>query len=236
MDALARLAPVARPLLRDVDNALATLGAPPEHSVWALLRQTGTTPADAVAFFVDLDPNRLRVAGQALRLRALAYDAATVPATVPWEGSAAHQYAVQAVSLGRFLHGDEAETLASRLRATGSYVDSVADWCQHSRDQVARTLAQVLTSSQAVAVRSVPALGRGLGDLMRAADPGGGLARAVTAAADIGAAVLGVAEDAVVAGRNLHRTATPALAELMYQPPAQSDPARDDGTIRLQHW
>ncbi len=114
-------------------------------------------------------------------------------------------------------------------------MDSLADWCERSRDQVARTLAQVLTSSQAVAVRSVPALGRGLTDLLRAAEPGGGLARAVMAAADIGAVLLGVAEDAVVAGRSLHHHAEPALAELAYRAPTQVDQLRLGGTIRLQH-
>jgi hypothetical protein len=235
MDSLARLAPIARPLLRDVDDALATLGAPPEHPVWALLRRMGTTPSDAVSFFADLDPDRLRTAGQALRDQALSYEGATIPAAVPWEGSAAHRYAVQAAGLGRFLQRADAESLAGRLRATASYVDSVADWCQQSRDQVARSLAQVLTSSQAVAVRSVPALGRGLGEVMRATDSGAGLAQAVTAAADIGALLLGVAEDAVVAGRNLHHTAGADLAELAYRTTAESDPVRHDGTIRLQH-
>jgi hypothetical protein len=233
MDALARLAPVARPLLRDVDNALATLGAPADHSVWALLRRMGTTPAEAVDFFAELDPTRLRLAGQALRDRAMSYESVSVPVVVPWEGSAARGYALRADGLDRFLHGEQAETLASRLRATASYVDSVADWNRQSRDRVARTLAQVLTSSQAVAVRAVPALGRGLGEVTRTADPGGGLTQAVTAAADIGAVLLGVAEDAVVAGRNLHHAAGPGLVELAYRSPADSDSLGHDGTIRL---
>jgi len=173
MDALSHLAPVARPLLRDVDNALATLGAPPEHRLWALLRRMGTTPADAIGFFADVDPKRLRDAGQALREQALTYESATIPGAVQWEGSAAHRYAVHAASLGEYLHGEGAETLADRLRATASYVDSVADWFQQSRDLIARALARVLTSRQAVAVRSVSAVGRGLGEALRVADQAG---------------------------------------------------------------
>jgi hypothetical protein len=236
MDALARLAPVARPLLRDVDNALATLGAPAEHRVWGLLRRVGTTPADAVTFFVNVDPDRLRAARVTLRDWAMAYEEATVPVEVPWEGSAAQVYAAAATALRAHLHGGADESMASRLRANASYVDSVADWVQQSRDELARVVARVLTSSQAVTVRSVPSLGRGLAEVMRSDDLGDGLARAVAAAADIGAAVLGVAEDAVVAGRDLHLAAAPALAELSYRPPAQLDPVRHEATIRLQHW
>jgi len=235
MDALARLAPVARPLLHDVDNALATLGAPAEHRVWGLLRRVGTTPADAVTFFVNLDPDRLRAARDALRDWARAYGRATVPTNVPWEGSAAQFYAASATALSRHLHGDADESMASRLGANASYVDSVAEWVQRSRDQVARTLAQVLTSSQAVTVRSVPTLGGRFVDVMGNDGLVGGIAQAVVAAADIGAAVLGVAEDAMVAGRDLSPTAAPALAELSYRPPAQLDPVHHEATIRLQH-
>ncbi len=235
MGALARLAPVARPLLSDVDNALATLGAPAEHRVWGLLRRLGTTPADAVTFFVNLDPDRLRAARDALRNWANAYEGATVPANVAWEGSAAQFYAASATALSRHLHGDPDESMASRIRTNASYVDSVAEWVQRSRDQIARTVAQVLTSSQAVTVRSVPALGRGFVEVMRIDGLGGGLAQAVAAAADIGAAVLDVAEDAIVAGRDLHVNAAPALAELSYRPPAQLNPVHYEATIRLQH-
>lgn len=235
MDPLARLATVARPLLRDVDNALATLGAPAEHRVWGLLRRVGTTPADAVTFFVNLDPDRLRAARDALRDWAMAYEGATVPANVPWEGSAAQVYAASATALSRHLHGDADESMASRLRANASYVDSVAEWVNRSRDQVARTLAQVLTSSQAVTVRSVPTLDRGFVEVMRNHGLGGGLAQAVAAAADIGSAVLGVAEDAMVAGRDLHLAAEPPLAELSYRPPARLGPVHHEAAIRLQH-
>jgi hypothetical protein len=235
MDALARLAPVAWPLLRDVDSALATLGAPADHPVWGLLRRIRTTPADAVGFFADLGPETLRAAAATLLEQATTYDAAAIPLTLPWEGSAADFYTVSATALSRHLRGDETEPLAGRLRAMGSHVDGVADWRQRSRDDMARVVASALTSSQAVTVRSCQALGRGLAEVMRHADSGVELTRAVASAADIGAAVLGVAEDAVVAARNLHQDAAAGHSELTYRAPAQSDPVRYDGTIRLHH-
>ena len=56
IDALARIEPVARGLLREVDDVLVAHAAPAEHPVWALLRRLATTPADAVRFFAGLDP------------------------------------------------------------------------------------------------------------------------------------------------------------------------------------
>jgi hypothetical protein len=230
MDALARLAPVARPLLRQVDNALATLGAPAEHPVWGLLRRVGATPADAVSFFADLEPGRLRGAAERLRTRADGYAEAPVPAQLSgWAGSTAEAYATQAAGLAGHLHTG----LAGQLRTSASYVDAVADWYAASRDELARCLADVLGSSQAVTVRSQP-LGRGLADVVRGGAGGDGLARAVAAAADIGVAVLGVAEDAVARGSDVHRRWASELPELTYRAPAHLEPTRD-ATIRLHH-
>jgi hypothetical protein len=96
----------------------------------------------------------------------------------------------------------------------------------------------VLGSAQAISVRSHPSLGAGLAEAVWDRDaPGGtaaGLARAVLAAADIGVAVLAVAEDAAEAGSALHRRFAPELAELRFSPPAYLEPTRDQ-TIRLRH-
>jgi hypothetical protein len=231
MDALTRLAPVARPLLRQVDNALATLGAPPEHPVWGLLRRVGTTPADAVSFFADLEPARLRAAADQLRARADGYAAAAVPARLlGWEGAAAEVYATQAAGLADHLHTG----LVEQLRTSASYVDAVADWYVGARDQLAHCLADVLGSRQAVTLRSQPALGGGLADVMRDGGTGDALATAVRAAADIAVVVLGVAEDAVARGGDLHRRWAPELSEVTYRAPVHTDPTRA-GTIRLHH-
>jgi hypothetical protein len=221
-------------MLRDVDDALATLGAPPEHAVWGLLRRLRTTPGDAVAFFADLTSDGLRVAASLLGDEATEYAKVRIPGALPWDGSVADFYAVSAAALETHLSAQDAPSMLGSLRATASYVDAVAGWCQFSRDDLARILARALMSSQAVAVRSFPSLGRDLGETMRVADRGA-LALAVTAAADIGAAVLGVAEDAVVAAQALHREAATSLAELPYRAPTYVDPLRHDATIRLHH-
>ena len=238
MDALARLEPVARPLLRQVDEALGTLGAPAEHEVWRLLRQVGATPADAVTGFADLtatmaDPaaGPLRAAAGVLRAQADAYLAAAVPASVPWAGGASEAYLARAASLGAHLHGDRADglaqggrgdSLAGRLAATASYVDEVADWQSRSRDRIARALAAVLASAQTVRLRA-------------RTGPGPGSATEVSAAADIGAYVLAAAAQALQEGRDLHRGWHERLAELPYHASAEVGSGRFEATIRLHH-
>jgi hypothetical protein len=222
MDALARLNPVAAPLLRDVDEALGTLGAPPTHPVWRMLGHVGALPSDVVAFLAEWEPSRLRAAATTLRVQAQAYTNSSIPAEPPWEGETAQRYAVTAAAVREHLAGG-AESMAARLGGLASYVDAVADWQQSLRDEMARTLATVLTSSQAVTLRAARR--------PRAAETDG-LTAAVTAAADIGAAVLGVAQDAAAAGERLARGAG-ALDELPYRPPAQPDPVSYLGPIRL---
>jgi uncharacterized protein YukE len=221
MDALAQLAPVAAPLLRDVDTALLTLGAPATHPVWRALGQVGATPADVVAFVADLEPSRLRAAAEALRAQATAYEQASLPLDAPWEGQTARHYQAVAASVHEHLTGD-GPSLATRLREQASYVDSWAEWQQALRDRLARVLAQAMTSSQAVALRS---------QMARPAEVEG-LPAAVQAAADIAVVLLGVAEDAAVAGRDVIRTAQ-GLDELPYRANVPSDPLAGSGTIRL---
>src|SRR5262249_34315819 len=161
----------------DVDEALATLGAPPSHPVWRLLGRVGATPGDIVGVVADLEPDRQRAAAVALRQQADAYVNASVPTDPPWEGRTSQRYALTAVAVRDHL-GTGPESMAGRLRDLASYVDSVADWQQTARDAVARILAQVITSGQAVTLRA------------QRSRPGdsGGLTAAVVAAADIGAA------------------------------------------------
>jgi hypothetical protein len=221
MDALARLYPVAAALLRDVDEALGTLGAPPSHPVWRLLASVGATPADVAGFVADLEPSRQRAAATALRAHADSYVNASIPTQPPWEGEASQRYAVVAAAIRDHVSG-EPDSMTGRLRALASYVDNVADWQQALRDAIARCLAQAMTSSQAVTLR-----GRGT----RPADPSG-LSAAVIAAADIGAAVLDVARDAAAAGQRLVGGAA-GLDELPYRAPALPDPVSYPGPIRL---
>jgi hypothetical protein len=221
MDALAQLAPVAAPLLRDVDTALLTLGAPPTHPVWRALGRVGATPADVVAFVADLEPARLRAAAEALRAQAAAYEQASLPLDAPWEGETARYYRVVAAAAQEHLAGD-GPSLASRLREQASYVERWAEWQQGLRDSLARVLAQAMTSSQAVALRS---------QMVRPTEVDG-LPAAVQAAADIAVALLGVAEDAAEAGRDVIRAAS-GLDELPYRENLPSDPFASSDTIRV---
>jgi hypothetical protein len=222
MDALAQLAPVAAPLLREVDTALLTLGAPPTHPVWRALGRVGATPADVVAFVADLEPARLRAAAEALRAQAAAYEQASLPLDAPWEGETARHYRAAAAAAHEHLAGDGA-SLAARLRAQASYVDSWAEWQQALRDDLARVLARAMTSSQAVTLRS---------QLARPTEVDG-LPAAVQAAADIAVVLLGVAEDAAAAGRDVIRAA-PDLDELPYRESLPSDPLAGSGPIRVE--
>jgi hypothetical protein len=226
MDALARLEPVAHDLMRRVDGSLVTLGAPPEHAVWPLLRRLGATPADAVAFFVGVDEGSLRAAAASLRDRAEAYEAAEVPIAPPWRGAAGEAFGAYAADLRGHLAGGPGrgeDSMAARLRATATCMDDVADWCRRSRDGLARTLAEILASAQAVTVQSHP----DLADLAAVRVP----VTAVAAAADIGARVLTAAAEAVAEGEALDRRWRPGLPELAFR--RTGFPIRRDDTIEV---
>jgi hypothetical protein len=188
-DALARLEAVARPLLDEVDRALATLGAPAAHPVWAALRRVGATPGDAVRSIAGWDAARLRAVAQALRQQAGAYAQAPIGPAVSWRGSAAAAFAARATALADHLTSGPG-SMRERLDDTASYADAVADWFEHTRSELAAALADVLTSAQAVALRS---------------SSGASLAAAVSAAADIATYLLDVVGDAIAAGDELPR-------------------------------
>jgi hypothetical protein len=217
-DALSRIEPVARDLLSRVDAALVSHGAPADHPIWTYLRRLNTTPADAVAFFADGDPETLLTAGAAVREQAEGYRAATIPARVAWQGAVGDLYASQAAALHAHL-GDTAR----RLNDTATYVEAVADWWRESRGGMAVALAEVLTSTQAVelgAAQRAPSI---------SGDPGG-----VAAAADIGAHVLAAAARAHDAGYDLLGSWSGRLDELTYRAP-EVGPARFDATIDVHH-
>jgi hypothetical protein len=189
MDPLARLEPVARPLLDEVDRALATLGAPPAHPVWAALRRVGATPGDAVRSIAGWDPARLRGVAEALRQQAGVYAQTPVGPALSWRGSAAAAFAARATALADHFTAGPGSML-ERLGDTAAYADAVADWFEHTRAAMAAALADVLSSAQAVALRS---------------SSGGSLAASVSAAADVAAYLLDVVGDAIAAGDDLPR-------------------------------
>jgi hypothetical protein len=216
MDSLARLAPVAMPLLRDVDAALATLGSPPAHPIWRLLGSVGMTPADLVAFAADLEPGRLRAAGAALRQEERTYSQLLVPVAPSWSGAAARNYATTAAALR-----DHLERLMERLRATASYVEDLAERQQGLRDALAQALAAVIASHEAVALRTHRAH----------ADPAA-LTAAAAAAAEIGAVLLRVGEEAAATYHHL-LVGSASLEELAYDAPGHTSQA-NEGRIDLR--
>jgi hypothetical protein len=212
---LGRLEPVARQLLRDVDDALLTLGAPPGHPVWALLRDTGAMPAEVVAFFVDAEPHRLRSAARELRDRAGAYAATAIPTGVPWEGGAGEAYTARAHSLNVHLRSD----MTGAMGETASYVEEIASWYERSRDRIARALGEVLSSAQTVTVRT-----------HHAVDPA-----SIGAAADIAAHVLAAAASALDDGRDLPGGWISQMVEVTFRAPVETGTHRFDATIHLDH-
>jgi hypothetical protein len=231
MDALARLEPVARPLLDEVDSALATLGAPAEHPVWTLLRTLGATPADAVAYFADAQPDALVSAAAVMRDQAETYEGLALPHALDWSGAAADAYrghvAALAAHLGSAGTGDG---MGGRAAATAAFLRDAADWLAAARKRVARALAEVLGSTQAVTLRTGPALGGGLEGLTRAAEQAP--ARSVLAAADIGAYILEATAEAWAEGRAVLERWSGELTEVVFRAPAPPT-GRPDVTVRL---
>ncbi|MDG4795374.1 hypothetical protein [Micromonospora sp. WMMD1082] len=211
MDALDRLAEPGLDLLRRVDTLLAA-GAPEGHRVWPLLRRMQVLPGDALGSFLDLRPAPLATAGHAVRRHVHGYDHACAALTDPvlWSGSAASAYGQSRSALLR--HLDEGpESLVGRLEATAGYADALADWVEGSRLAVARALAEVVGSAEAVAVVAATSTGRMATDAGPSSSGG-------TAAAEIAVRVLAVLCVAYDGAETLLRQWSPSLAESPWRP------------------
>ncbi|TCB92769.1 hypothetical protein E0H26_23220 [Micromonospora zingiberis] len=220
MDALDRLAEPGLDLLRRVDTLLAS-GAPEGHRVWPLLRRMQVLPGEALRTFLDLRPGPLAAAGQAVRRHVHGYDRACAALTDPvlWSGAAAAAYGQTRTALLR--HLDEGpESLVGRLEATAGYADAFADWVEGSRLAVARALADVIGSAEAVAVVTATSVTRPASH-SGPSSPGG------AAAAEIAARLLAVLCVAYDGAENLLRQWGPSLAESPLRLPAAH--ARPDG-------
>jgi hypothetical protein len=197
VDALDRLAGPARDLLSRVDETLARAGAPPDHPLWPLLRRLGVLPGDAVAAVATLRPAPLAGAGPVLRTLSSQY---AQPRGMPpdWQGPAAEVFTAGWTNLSGYVEVG----LAGRLAETASCAEAVVDWVGRTRLAVARVLAAVMTSAEAVTM--------GSGD-----EP----TQVVRAAADIAARVLGVVADAYAQGDALLVAWSGRLGELPFTPP-----------------
>ncbi|RKN48438.1 hypothetical protein [Micromonospora endolithica] len=224
MDALDRLAEPGLDLLRRVDTLLAA-GAPDGHRVWPLLRRMQVLPGEAVRGFVDLHPAPLAGAGHAVRRLVRGYDevSATLTDPVLWSGPAAAAYGQARTAL--LHHLDEGpESLVGRLESTAGYADALAAWVEGSRLALARALADVLRSAEAVAVvaaTSVTVGGAGRGSSFT---PGG------VEAAEIAARVLAVLCVAYDGAETLLRQWAPSLAESRWRNPVAERPHYDTPT------
>jgi hypothetical protein len=220
MDALDRLAVPAADLLARVDGTLAEAGAPTEHAVWPLLRRVGALPGDAVRAVTALRPGPADAAEPALRQLAQAYGDAQVTASHPvsWTGAGADAFAAHRSALVAHLAQGE-ESLSGRLAATAGYADALAGWVAQTRLELARALAAVLGSTQAVTLVAGPV------DAPVSA-------RAVPAA-DIAVRVLAAVSGAYDLAEELWREWAPRLAELPWQPVAYAGPAATPSGVRL---
>ncbi|MET7831558.1 hypothetical protein ABZS44_01870 [Micromonospora sediminicola] len=222
MDALDRLAEPGLDLLARVDALLAA-GAPEGHRLWPLLRRMQVLPGAAVREFLDLHPAPLTGAGHAVRRLVRGYDdtCALLTDQVAWSGSAAAAYDEARGALLR--HLDEGpESLVGRLESTAGYADALAGWVESSRAALARALAEVLGSAEAVTVH---AAGR----------PGGEAGRVgASAAAEIATRVLSVLGVAYDGAETLLRQWGPSLAETTWRDRAATAP-RYGGTTRIGH-
>jgi hypothetical protein len=205
MDPLDRLAAPAADLLDRVDAALAERGAPDDHRIWPLLRRLRALPGPAVEAVVALRPAPLAAAGTALRGLIREYDDLCRPLRDPvsWEGAAADVFDSHRAGLVAHLI-DGPESLAGRLDANAAYAEAIADWMTGSRASLARTLAEVLGSAEAVTVVVGTGGNAGAGSAVSGA----------RAAAEIGARVLVTIADAYDRAETLLHRWTAELTEV----------------------
>lgn len=161
MDSLDLVAEAGRDLLGRVDATLLTGGAPMGDPIWQLTRRLGATPGEALEFALSLDEEPLHEA--AAELRGRGYDFAdranSLDAQIgsgAWQGAGADAFSSLWQALRGYI-GDataDQQSLSGRLRAMASYLDSTVQWIQETRGQFAMTVAEALSSAEAVTLRA----------------------------------------------------------------------------------
>lgn len=221
MDALARLQPGTAGLLDRVDDTLARWGAPDGHPVWSLLRRTGALPGDAVAGLAAWPVQHWTEQADELRGQAEAVlrTAGGLAALPGWEGRAGEAFAGSLHASRR-----EAAQLAARLGADAEHRDELARIVTDGRLRVARVLARVTSSTEAVALVT------GCRPDGRPADPGTVPAVRAGAAAEI-ATVLLIEIDALLT--ELDELVTRGPAEPPWEPAVSADVSSPAATLRV---
>ncbi|MGI5147055.1 hypothetical protein ACQEVC_11830 [Plantactinospora sp. CA-294935] len=227
MDVLEQLAEPAVTLSGRVDDLLAAAGAPDRHRIWPLLRRLRVLPGDAVRAVLGLRPGELAAAGGEVsgELRRTYREAGAVVADGgSWQGPAAEAYAAHRTGLAGHLTG-----LAGRADATAAYAEAVAGWIADTRYALARTLADVLGSAEAVAVLTVR--DGGFGAAPSGVTPGG--LPVESAAAEIGARILATVAEAYDQAEALPQRWAAELDLLDHRPPDAPVVRPDGGRIVL---
>ncbi|GAA0524157.1 hypothetical protein GCM10010172_00700 [Paractinoplanes ferrugineus] len=151
MDRLDEVLSACVPLLDRVDDLLETAGAPEGHEVWRELRRVRLLPGDAARAVAGLRPAAFDDAVDELRAeaRTCAEAAIDLPAAGDWTGDAADAYETARRRVADRLSGDD-ESLDERLEATADLAQALTDWMTKSRSDLAGTLAEMLSSGEAL--------------------------------------------------------------------------------------
>ncbi|MEV6492085.1 hypothetical protein AB0M20_26220 [Actinoplanes sp. NPDC051633] len=205
-DRLDSVLDTAAPLLKRVDEVLSASGAPPDHEVWPTLRRVRLLPWDAVNAVAALRPAALAEAAPELRADAQACAAAaeSLPPPGEWSGTAADAYDDLRKRTAVHLTGT-ADSLDVRLTATADLADALTSWMSEARAGLAATLAEILTSTEALALSpqaapSAPSAHSAPGAVDPASEP------EARAAADVAARVLQSVADTYDAAAGLMST------------------------------
>ncbi len=191
MDRLDDMLATAAPLLKRVDEVLSTTGAPADHEVWLSLRRVRLLPWDAVQAVAALRPGDLAEAEPELRADARSYltIAESLPPPGEWSGDAAEAYDVARRHAAEQLSGG-LDSLDERLEATADLAAALTEWMRQARSDLAATLAEVLTSAEALSLITETPV-----------DPAA--PRDARAAADVAVRVLETVADSYAAGLDL---------------------------------
>jgi hypothetical protein len=151
MDQLDQLLAAATPLLDQIDEALAAIGAPGGHDVWRELRRVRLLPGDAARAVAALHPAAILDAAPELRADARAYAdmADALPLASGWSGDAAEAYETARRGAAERLNGGP-DSLGHRMEATADLADALTGWMLRARGDLAATLAGVMLSAEAI--------------------------------------------------------------------------------------
>ena len=154
-DRLDEVLGVAARLLAQVDAVLGGQGAPADHEVWRQLRRVRLLPGDAARAVASLRPAEFDDAVDVLRAdaRACVEVAQELPAPGGWDGEAAEAYGELRERVADRLSGN-GESLDERLEASADLAEALIDWMERARAELALTLAGVLASGDALALKA----------------------------------------------------------------------------------